>query len=676
MIFHLTQQPQMQTTVESSAAEKQDSADAEIEREMQDDEQNEEQDEKQDDDQDNDDVKQLQKKLAQMTKTMRDTNARNEQLIHDLQKRAPTNSKFASSKHNSQHNSQHNPKFTQIASMISGDQKSLSETQLRHAVPKVEDITMDQENLKIFRQQLRLNAIQNLAATVVRFLGNHDSRRQEKHNLLLKLHSVFENLHFVMVSQCRSFLNYGKLYQPLSISSSMKVPLNMTHTIENYQIFELYFYEREKTFVHAARVENERDMESFLRYTQWCKNMTECKEDFYGTDLHEKTFFAVIPYCEWQDFPAAVDQSEWLLKCPSKWRLVREAYTISMTSQRNEANSSIISHEASNSSYAPCQDQSIQYNGAKIHRTLFLQVDSMHATSLMNLVQIGDKQMLWDFEKHYFIEYGKFGVNLQRSNWAWFELDLLRASQHDINFLIDNNKLSPCCKHITYEEHLQIIISKPNWLGKQFIPFFKPEVDIRLLTPPKHAVKEINLKIAHNDLNRENISLYLLEPLGFMQWPTLSNTDATSKTKHLLFKQFAVGLHHIKTESAETNTAKKTVRYIHVVPMIEVKFNGAKRFAVDMHTLGNVPMQLQKIADLKIQFLTMPSCSRALETALVDTAGCIWMQLDLFNETQNSGGLITKSREDLENESSMRIIFQNLLIAAQYAREVSVLKLI
>ena len=34
----------MQTTVESSAAEKQDSADAEIEREMQDDEQNEEQD--------------------------------------------------------------------------------------------------------------------------------------------------------------------------------------------------------------------------------------------------------------------------------------------------------------------------------------------------------------------------------------------------------------------------------------------------------------------------------------------------------------------------------------------------------------------------------------------------------------------------------------------------------
>ena len=49
----------------------------------------------QDDEQDNDDVKQLQKKLAQMTKTMRDTNARNEQLIHNLQKRAPTNAKFA-----------------------------------------------------------------------------------------------------------------------------------------------------------------------------------------------------------------------------------------------------------------------------------------------------------------------------------------------------------------------------------------------------------------------------------------------------------------------------------------------------------------------------------------------------------------------------------------------------
>ena len=89
-----------------------------------------------------------------------------------------------------------------------------------------------------------------------------------------------------------------------------------------------------------------------------------------------------------------------------------------------------------------------------------------------------------------------------------------------------------------------------------------------------------------------------------------------------------------------------------------------------------MPKQLHKIADLTNQFLTMPSCLRALETAVVDTAGSIWMQLDLFNETQNSGGLQTKSQKDLENESRMRIIFQNLLIAAQYAREVSVLKLI
>lgn len=665
-------QAQSQATLESSAVEKQEknesnemTAGAEAESEH----------DEQDDEQDNDDVKQLQKKLAQMTKTMRDTNARNEQMMHNLQKRAPTNAKFASSQHNSVTNS----KFS--------EQKSLSEIELRHAVPKVEDITMDQENLKKFRQQLRFNAIQKLAATVVRVLENYDSRNQEKHTLLQKVHSIFENLHFVMVCQCRNYLNYGKLFQPLSISSSMAVPPNMTHTIENYQVFEAYFYEREKLFVYdTAKIENATDMESFLRYIRWCKNMTECKEDFYCTNLHEKTFFAGIPYCEWQDFQAAIDQSEWTLKCPSNWKLVREAYQVSMSSQKNEAKSSgkfFNPHDASH------QEQSIensiqgarssyQQHDINTHRTFFLQVDSMHAASLINLLKIGDKQMLYDFEKHYFIEYGKFGVNLQRSNWAWFELDLLRASQEEINFLIDNNKLTQCCKHITYEEHLKIIISKPNWLGKQFIPLFKPQED--LLTPPKHAIKEINLKIAHacdnGDLNRENISLYLLEPLGFMQWPALSNTDATSKTKNLLFKQFAVGLHHVKTDSAGTNTAKKTVRYIHVVPMIEVKFNGAKRFAVDMQTLGNVPMQLQKIADLKIQFLTMPSCLRALETALVDTAGCIWMQLDLFNETQNSGGLITKSREDLENESSMRIIFQNLLIAAQYAREVSVLKLI
>ena len=73
----------------------------------------------------------------------------------------------------------------------------------------------------------------------------------------------------------------------------------------------------------------------------------------------------------------------------------------------------------------------------------------------------------------------------------------------------------------------------------------------------------------------------------------------------------------------------------------------------------------------------MASCLRALDTALVDSAGCVWMQLDLFNETQNSGGVPqSKKKEDIEHESSMCIKFQNLLIAAQYAREVSVLKII
>ena len=50
----------------------------------------------------------------------------------------------------------------------------------------------------------------------------------------------------------------------------------------------------------------------------------------------------------------------------------------------------------------------------------------------------------------------------------------------------------------------------------------------------------------------------------------------------------------------------------------------------------------------------MSSCLRALDTALVDSAGCIWMQLDLFNETQNSGGVPqSKKKKDIEHESSM-----------------------
>ena len=53
------------------------------------------------------------------------------------------------------------------------------------------------------------------------------------------------------------------------------------------------------------------------------------------------------------------------------------------------------------------------------------------------------------------------------------------------------------------------------------------------------------------------------------------------------------------------------------------------------------------------------------------------MQLDLFNETQNSGGVPqSKKKKEIEHESNMRVKFQNLLIAAQYAREVSVLKII
>ena len=60
----------MQAAVDISAAENHDSADAETASDA---------------GVTADDVKKLQKKLAQVTKTMRDTNARNESIIHDLQ---------------------------------------------------------------------------------------------------------------------------------------------------------------------------------------------------------------------------------------------------------------------------------------------------------------------------------------------------------------------------------------------------------------------------------------------------------------------------------------------------------------------------------------------------------------------------------------------------------------
>lgn len=667
----MTQQSLMQATVDSSAAEKHDSADADTA------------------DAEVDDVNELKKKLAQVTKTMRDTNARNEQLIHDLQKRAPKNTKLS-----------------QIHS-IPSKQNRFSATEVRNAVPKVDDITIDQENLKQFRQQLRLNEVHNLAAAVVRTLENYDCKRQEKDdssNLCNRLNKIFENMHFVMLCQCRNYMNWRQLYPPLATFSKTILHTmfaNMSGEIKNYDLFEQFFFQAEKIFLHSrAKIENENEMESFLVYNKWCKSMAECKEESYYKNSDEKFFFVVVPYCEWQDFEAPACRSKWILKFPSKWKTIREGYRVSAVSvQKKQKARGNISQEK-NVLHGSNSEQSMQDNNqhnmkatlrseersvescidSNIDRdhTLFLQVDSMHAASLIHLIEIGDKQMLCDFEKHYFLEYGKFGVVLQKSNWAWFELDLLRASQADIDFLIANKKLSTTCKHISYAEHLRIIIAKPSWLGQRFIPLFNPHEDMCLLNPPKHAVKEINLKIANNDLSRTKISLYLLQPLGFMQWPALSsNADATSRTKHLLFKQFAVGLHNDTNAASGTNTAKQSVRYIHVVPMIEVKYNGAKRFAVDMQTLGNVQKQLQKIADLKIQFLTMSSCLRALDTALVDSAGCIWMQLDLFNETQNSGGVPqSKKQKDIEHESSMRIKFQNLLIAAQYAREVSVLKII
>lgn len=696
----------MQAAVNISAAEKHDSADAEtasdagVNADTQDAHLA----------QDDDEVQTLQKKLAQVTKTMRDTNARNESIIYDLQKQASKSSKqtmFASSQHASKLK-----QIQQTNSIVPSEQKIFSATDVRNAVPKVDDITVDQENLKQFRRQLRINEVHNLAATVVRCLENYDSRRHEEHEIFQKLHGIFQDMHFLMLCQCRNYMNWRQLYQPLA-TSSKTTPAKMIDTIKNYEVFERFFFHQEKTFVHNGEtIRNANDMESFLRYNRWCNSMAECKEEFYSNDSDEKYFFAVAPYCEWQDFIAPTCQSEWILKFPSKWKTVRETFrvpaiNIQKSEQKTPSCSSIV--QASNVSRESSSQQNMQdsivysvrhdstlstlstldtfHNDIPdiphIHndendRTFFLQVDSMHAASLINLIKIGDKQMVNDFEKHYFIEYGKFGVVLQKSNWAWFELDLLRASQADINFLIENHKLSPTCKHISYAEYLQIIIAKPSWLGQRFVPLFNPLEDMCLLTPPKHAVKEIHLKIANNDLHRKTISLYLLEPLGFMQWPALSpDADAISKRKHLLFKQFAVGLHYDTTASNGTKTAKQPVRYIHVVPMIEVKYNGAKRFAVDMQTLGNVHKQLQKIANLKIQFLTMASCLRALDTALVDSAGCVWMQLDLFNETQNSGGVPqSKKKKDIEHESSMRIKFQNLLIAAQYAREVSVLKII
>ena len=80
---------------------------------------------------------------------------------------------------------------------------------------------------------------------------------------------------------------------------------NMSGEIKNYDFFEQFFFEAEKTFLHSrAKIENENDMESFLIYNKWCKSMAECKEESYYNNSDEKFFFVVVPYCEWQDFEA------------------------------------------------------------------------------------------------------------------------------------------------------------------------------------------------------------------------------------------------------------------------------------------------------------------------------------------------------------------------------------
>ena len=301
------------------------------------------------------------------------------------------------------------------------------------------------------------------------------------------------------------------------------LPTNMIHTIKNYDVFEKFFFHREKIHLQQnENIENEIDMESFLRYNKWCNSMVDCKEEFWKNDSNELFFFAVVPYCEWQDFEAPTSKNDWILKFPAKWKIVRERFQCQLkfenrlTSSLNNLEKTSIapSIESNNgssnatSSKPSTQPDSELRNVYSLIDTKFLQVDSMHAASLINLIKIGDQDMLYNFEKHYFIEYGKFGVVLKNSNWAWFELDLLRASQEDIDFLIKNKKLSISCKHISYEEHLQIVIAKPSWLGKQFIPLFDPLKDVCLLSPPKHAVKESYLKIANDNVNQDTISLF------------------------------------------------------------------------------------------------------------------------------------------------------------------------
>jgi hypothetical protein len=70
-------------------------------------------------------------------------------------------------------------------------------------------------------------------------------------------------------------------YQPLA-TSSKTMPANMTDEIKNYELFERFFFQEEKTFLQRrAKIENENEMESFLKYNKWYNSMAECKEEFY-----------------------------------------------------------------------------------------------------------------------------------------------------------------------------------------------------------------------------------------------------------------------------------------------------------------------------------------------------------------------------------------------------------
>ena len=74
----------------------------------------------------------MREKLAQVTKNMRVTNARNELLIHDLQKKTLQ-------KTPQQCDKKHVSRVTQLDSNCYG----LTEDQVRNVVSKVDDVTID-----------------------------------------------------------------------------------------------------------------------------------------------------------------------------------------------------------------------------------------------------------------------------------------------------------------------------------------------------------------------------------------------------------------------------------------------------------------------------------------------------------------------------------------------------